>query len=185
MAVSQATQIKDKKSEISGFILERTAKHMKQFFQQRQAAADRFGLQIDFEHFDWPKPARTGQGHLQGCADRHPDHRPVMQKGIDAPGARSRGSPPLPHRTNRGRPAKDPGGIAPGQDFPTGGLAGAERRRSGSAGGDPEQVIRQFAVGHEGWSRPVRARIGSLQSRPAIYPQRIASLGDFPSNIKT
>lgn len=40
MAVSQATQIKDKKSEVSGFILERTAKRMKQFFQQRLAAAD-------------------------------------------------------------------------------------------------------------------------------------------------
>lgn len=40
MAVSQATQIKDKKSEISGFILERTAKRMKQFFQQRLAAVD-------------------------------------------------------------------------------------------------------------------------------------------------
>ena len=38
--MSQATQIKDKKSEVSGFILERTAKRMKQFFQQRLAAAD-------------------------------------------------------------------------------------------------------------------------------------------------
>ncbi len=38
--MSRATQIKDKKSEISGFILERTAKRMKQFFQQRLAAVD-------------------------------------------------------------------------------------------------------------------------------------------------
>jgi len=38
--VSPATQIKDRKSEISGFILERTAKRMKQFFQQRLAAAE-------------------------------------------------------------------------------------------------------------------------------------------------
>ena len=35
----EGTQIKDRKSEVSGFILERTARRMKQFFQQRLASA--------------------------------------------------------------------------------------------------------------------------------------------------
>lgn len=35
----KATPIKDKKSEVSGFVLERTAKRMKQYFQQKLALA--------------------------------------------------------------------------------------------------------------------------------------------------
>ena len=38
--MSDAKPIQDKKSEISGFILERTAKRMKQFFQQKLMQAD-------------------------------------------------------------------------------------------------------------------------------------------------
>jgi len=36
----KATSIKDKKSEVSGFVLERTAKRMKQYFQQKLVLAE-------------------------------------------------------------------------------------------------------------------------------------------------